>query len=114
MMNLNLTKDEATIIFQAISYARREDRGFEELKPLLTLGKERVEEIFKLVDEYFVPINEAVNFNLSPQDLEDLILIYDMSCVVFDPIELPTVTGYSWDFSQEVSKNLRKILQEKF
>ncbi len=72
------------------------------------LNNDRIEKVIKMVLSQ-LDKDKVVKLSIDEEDLKDLIEIYRISCDILDPIELPTITGYSWKEAQEMLDKLVNV-----
>jgi hypothetical protein len=110
MRNLLLEKDEITLLGQVLAVPIHAF-GLNDLLRTTNLTENRVKEISNLVETFAVNAEEKdVIIAISDVDIADLVKMYASSCEIIDPIEMPTITGYSWETSQRLLGKLRAEL----
>jgi hypothetical protein len=70
-----------------------------------------VNEVHHLIKSFLKENKENLGMEISTPDLVDLINIYKVSCDILDPIEMPTITGYKWEESQDLLLKLKEALK---
>jgi hypothetical protein len=110
MKSLLLTKEDLSLLEQVISIPL-EAFGLAELLEKTGFKEERIQKLFTPIQDYLKDLKEeSIEIEISTEDLNDLIKIYDVSCEIIDPIEMPTITGYSWKDSQQLLIKLKEAL----
>ncbi len=61
----------------------------------------------KIVDAHKLPTSDSAILTLSHKEFAYLIKIHKDTMQELDPIEYPTITGYSWDEAQAFLENLK-------
>lgn len=56
--------------------------------------------------------HEGVGLTMEHEDFKKLLLQYDVSVEIIDPIEMHTLVAFSWDEAIQLSDKLHKLISE--
>lgn len=105
-MEIELTKSEFNLLNSVIYYPVA-SFGMNKVLSATGLKEARVKELVEIVEKAEHNGDaEVVTLKLNPADVKDLANIYSISCDIVDEIEMPLITGYSWEESQDLVKKL--------